>query len=170
MTPNDKILNMKRIFDAALNLAALKSSDYSGDTDSMQNFRAFGWKGIVVRLSDKIQRLIQFSKKETFKVKDESMEDTLLDIINYAALTLIMYREGKKMSGSGGPPLYSEAPVGDPKAKERNKILSDMVKNITQPVANNLDSRIDEAIETFYRNNKLFPGAFIRLRLDDRGL
>jgi hypothetical protein len=87
MTPADKIEKMRAIFNKALLLAADKGHDYSGTEDGMGNFRTFGWKGIVVRLDDKMQRLIQFCKGGTLKVKTESVEDTLIDLINYAALT-----------------------------------------------------------------------------------
>lgn len=93
MTPEDKIEKMRMIFNRALMLASAKGHDYSGSTDGMGNFRTFGWKGIVVRLDDKMQRLIQFCKQGELKVKTESVEDTLTDLINYAALTLIQYRE-----------------------------------------------------------------------------
>lgn len=96
MTPADKIFAMEKIFTTALTLASKKGRDYSGNDDGLGNFRTFGWKGIVVRLEDKMQRVIQFCKTGSFKVKDESVEDTLLDLINYAALTLIMYREENK--------------------------------------------------------------------------
>ena len=93
MTPAEKLLEMEKIFDGALALAAKKGRDYSGSDDGLKNFRTFGWKGIVVRLEDKMQRLIHFSKSESLLVTDESIEDTLVDLINYAALTLIMKRD-----------------------------------------------------------------------------
>ena len=93
MTPFDKMEAMQSIFKQALALAGKKGNDYSGKEDAMRNFRTFGWKGIVVRLEDKMQRLITFAKGDGVKVKDESLEDTLLDHINYACLCLIAYRE-----------------------------------------------------------------------------
>lgn len=82
-------------------ISKAKSHDYSGDEDPMSNFRqceAMGlpaWKGIVVRLTDKLSRIQNFCKKESLQVKDESVEDTLLDMANYALLCIIMYRETK---------------------------------------------------------------------------
>jgi hypothetical protein len=39
-----------------------------------------------VRMTDKMSRLAQFTKNGELKVKDESLEDTLVDLINYAVL------------------------------------------------------------------------------------
>jgi len=102
MTPADKILAMEDIFKTALDLASKKGLDYSGNSDGLRNFKTFGWKGIVVRLEDKMQRIIQFCKTGSFKVKDESIKDTLIDLINYAALTLIMYQEENNNQSVGG--------------------------------------------------------------------
>jgi hypothetical protein len=95
ITPHEKTAAMEKIFAHALEIAIAKGHDYSGIEDGMKNFRTFGWKGIVVRLEDKMQRLINFAKSDEMKVKDESVEDTLLDLINYAALCIIMRSEEK---------------------------------------------------------------------------
>jgi len=39
---------------------------------------------------------MQFMKAEKLKVKDEKIEDTLLDLANYALITLILYQESKE--------------------------------------------------------------------------
>ena len=79
---------MKTLYDK-------KNADYSGDQDPLANLREFGWKGGVVRLSDKYFRLKNFAKSGKLKVKDESIRDTLLDMANYALLTIILYEEEK---------------------------------------------------------------------------
>ncbi len=82
-------------------ISLAKGHDYSGSDDPMSNFRmceAMGlpaWKGIVVRLGDKLSRIQNFCKKESLQVKDESVEDTLIDMANYALLCIIMYRESR---------------------------------------------------------------------------
>jgi hypothetical protein len=38
-----------------------------------------------------------FAKKETLKVKDESIKDTLIDMANYALIALILYEEQNKV-------------------------------------------------------------------------
>jgi aspartate carbamoyltransferase catalytic subunit len=54
------------------------------------------WKGILIRLGDKMSRLESFARKESFQVKDESLIDTLRDVSVYAILAIILYREEKK--------------------------------------------------------------------------
>ena len=49
------------------------------------------WKGILVRMSDKWARIVQLSTKEA-AVKDETIEDTLLDLANYALLCILVRR------------------------------------------------------------------------------
>lgn len=92
-TTDDKMKAMQEIFDSCLEIAYKKSHDYAGVTDSLSNFRTFGWKGVVVRLGDKFNRVANFSKQEEMYVKDESVEDTLMDMINYASICLMLYRQ-----------------------------------------------------------------------------
>lgn len=80
--------------------------DYAGSDDRFSNFRlceAMGiptWKGIVIRMSDKLSRIMCFAKADALKVKDESVEDTLIDLANYALLCLCAYRDEAAKKGS----------------------------------------------------------------------
>jgi hypothetical protein len=86
-------------FDALLRkmaaIHAAKNHDYARPEvkDYYANFReceAFGipaYKGILIRMSDKWSRIKGLSMKEA-AVKDESIEDTMLDLANYALLYL----------------------------------------------------------------------------------
>ena len=84
--------SMKAIHDA-------KRHDYGREEDIFANFRTCemagipAWKGSCIRLGDKFSRLMGFAKKEKLQVKDESIKDTLLDMANYALITLILYEE-----------------------------------------------------------------------------
>ena len=80
-----------------------KSHDYTGaDSDPFINLRLSekmgidAWKGALVRMGDKFSRLCSFAKKDTFQVKEESVEDTLVDMANYSLICLILYREKLK--------------------------------------------------------------------------
>ena len=42
-----------------------------------------------IRLEDKLNRLKSLNFSRTIKVKNESIEDTLMDLANYAIMTLI---------------------------------------------------------------------------------
>lgn len=56
-------------------------------------------KGFLVRLIDKVSRLSSFADSGTFEVEDESLEDTVIDVMNYAVLILAFYRD--KQHGHG---------------------------------------------------------------------
>lgn len=86
---NPLINSMEDTFATCLRVAKDKNHDYAGGGDPLANFREFGSFGIVVRLSDKFKRLTNYFKSGgVLKVKDETMKDTLRDIINYAAILL----------------------------------------------------------------------------------
>jgi hypothetical protein len=54
----------------------------------------FGITASVVRMSDKMERLKSLTKKKT-QVKDESVKDTLLDLANYAIMTVMHLNKEK---------------------------------------------------------------------------
>lgn len=80
----------KDITDEMLKTYVAKSSDY-GDSFS-ESFADHGLSAGVIRISDKYNRLKNLSKKTERKVKDESIEDTLLDMANYCIMTVIELR------------------------------------------------------------------------------
>jgi len=80
----DRVKQMKEIQDKALELFARKNADY-GDA-----FATFGVIGVLVRIEDKIKRALSISNKGVTLVNDESLQDTLLDLHNYAAMALIL--------------------------------------------------------------------------------
>lgn len=73
-----------------------KNRDYARKADPFSNFRACeaagisATDGVLTRMSDKWERLVNLIRKEregeTFGVFDESIEDTLLDLANYAVI------------------------------------------------------------------------------------
>ena len=89
--------DVENIISELAEVRAAKGHDYSGTTDTLDNLRAFGWKGVVVRLGDKFHRLKHFILSgEDLLVKDESIEDTLQDFVNYALFSLILYRQERQ--------------------------------------------------------------------------
>jgi len=70
----------------------VKNSDYANGDDPYSNFRSseiFGVSpvtGIMLRAMDKFQRVATFDKNGKLSVKDESVLDALLDILNYVIL------------------------------------------------------------------------------------
>lgn len=70
-----------------------KNHDY-GDS-AHKTFEQFGLTSFLVRLSDKLNRAITLNKVEA-KIKDEKIEDTLLDMANYCVMALIELRKEKE--------------------------------------------------------------------------
>jgi hypothetical protein len=83
-------------------LHARKNADYAKTTDPLSNLRqceAFGipaWKGVLIRITDKFSRVTQLGSGKEAQVKDESIEDTLMDMAVYSLLAIVLLREGKK--------------------------------------------------------------------------
>ena len=67
-----------------------KNADY-GDSFS-KSYQEFGLTAPIVRMSDKMERLKSLTKADA-KVKDESIRDTLIDLANYAMMTVIELEE-----------------------------------------------------------------------------
>lgn len=73
-----------------------KNNDY-GDAFG-RTFEKLGLISAVTRISDKYNRLESLATSTEQKVKDESIEDTLMDMANYCIMTII---ELRKSVGSG---------------------------------------------------------------------
>lgn len=79
-------------------LHSRKNHDYAGG-DPLSNLRAPeeigipAAKGIIVRLMDKWGRLKTFFRGETYRVKEESVKDTLMDNAVYSLLCIIVLEE-----------------------------------------------------------------------------
>jgi len=73
-----------------------KNHDYAGGKHTHEPFANFTRvesmgittteKGLLVRMTDKMSRLSTFCQEGEFKVTDESLRDTILDLINYGIL------------------------------------------------------------------------------------
>ena len=80
----NRIEQLKIIQEEALTLFEKKNTDY-GDA-----FATFGLIGVLVRIQDKIQRLVSITKNGVHLVNDESLRDTLIDLHNYAAMGIMV--------------------------------------------------------------------------------
>lgn len=84
---NQKEYIHSKICNYIHNLYKEKNSDYG---DSYSKVRAKYPEAICVRLNDKLSRLEQLMKQGyEQRVKDEHLEDTLIDIANYAIIELV---------------------------------------------------------------------------------
>ena len=82
-----RVLQYKKVQEEALELFTKKNKDY-GDA-----FAQYGTVGIMVRLGDKIGRLLSVSKNGINLVNSESLRDTLIDLHNYAAMGIMLLDE-----------------------------------------------------------------------------
>lgn len=75
-------------------LYARKNHDY--DDSFGKSYAEWGLPMVCIRLGDKFERLKAFAKGGELTVSDESIEDTLMDLANYAIMTLVERRLAKK--------------------------------------------------------------------------
>ena len=85
-------------------LLASKQHDYGHG-----NITAFGLQGVLVRLSDKVERLINL-KSRTGTAKNESLVDTLRDIVGYCVIALMLNDETFNLDLGED---YEDKPVSD---------------------------------------------------------
>lgn len=84
----DKVQRHKEICNYLTALYETKNKDY-GDSFA-KSFNEYGMTMSCIRLEDKLNRLKALTiKKQDQQVMDESIEDTLMDLANYAIMTAI---------------------------------------------------------------------------------
>ena len=82
-----------------LNLFSKKMMDYGlgnislgGNLNSLDD-KNYALQGIQIRLTDKVNRLKNLFKNGENFVKDESVEDTFMDIANYGIIGLLLLKD-----------------------------------------------------------------------------
>ena len=95
---------VRKQYSKCMDIMKRKNHDYAGSegNDPFKNLKGVDnmgicdvETGIMVRLTDKFQRLANFLKCGRLMVNDENVSDTINDFINYLAL-LNTYIENKK--------------------------------------------------------------------------
>jgi len=76
----------KQLIEEIHNTYKIKNADYGNSFGDQ--FEEHGLLSAVIRLDDKMRRLKTLSKQEA-QVKDESIRDTVLDLANYAIMTVM---------------------------------------------------------------------------------
>ena len=84
---NKRVLQYKEIQKEAIELFIKKNNDY-GDA-----FANYGPIGVLVRMGDKINRLVNLDKTKIQLIEKESIRDTLIDLHNYSAMALMLLDE-----------------------------------------------------------------------------
>jgi hypothetical protein len=91
----------------AKGLMESKNKDYTGGGSVFANLEActiigiHPVKGTIIRMIDKLQRLNSYVVNGELAVKDEGVEDTLIDIINYSVLIGGMIKDDKSKVKEG---------------------------------------------------------------------
>ena len=86
----NKIEIHKNICDSLNDLYKKKNQDY-GDSFG-KSYKEYGLTMSCIRLEDKLNRLKSLNKNGNAQVKDESIQDTLMDLANYAIMTTVAIR------------------------------------------------------------------------------
>lgn len=80
----DRLQQLEKIQNECKQVFEKKNKDY-GDA-----FSQHGTVGVLVRISDKMSRFTNISKKGLeISVSDETLKDTLMDLHNYAAMAIM---------------------------------------------------------------------------------
>lgn len=88
--------NVQSFMDITTDMAktyAAKNHDYGNSFG--ESLDEFGLVAAVVRMGDKMNRIKSLIKKKA-EVKDESIQDTLLDLANYAIMTVMWMDKTKE--------------------------------------------------------------------------
>jgi len=90
----DYIRNIEAVFNDTLEIIKAKSADYATEDDPFKNFRVaetLGFdlsEGILIRMSDKFSRISNLLQHPP-NVANESITDTLADLVAYSAILLV---------------------------------------------------------------------------------
>lgn len=113
MTREELLKHHEIICKQARDLMDKKNRDYAGN-DGLEPFANFTRvesmgicsteQGFMVRLTDKMSRISSILESGKNHVKDESFEDTMVDVINYIVL-LSAYRQEKRLKAQYGESL-----------------------------------------------------------------
>lgn len=85
-----KVDNFDTILSIMSSLYHNKNHDYGNSFE--KSCDEFGLTSPIIRMSDKLNRLKTLSKTSPV-IGDEKIEDTLLDLANYAVMTLVWLKE-----------------------------------------------------------------------------
>jgi hypothetical protein len=115
MTREELLKHHEVLCKQARDLMDMKNRDYAGNDgkEPFANFtrvEAMGIcsteQGFMVRLTDKMSRLSSIIESGKNHVKDESFEDTMVDVINYIVL-LSAYRQEQRLKAQYGDNLFN---------------------------------------------------------------
>jgi len=103
MNTEEFLTRMERFYELSRKICEKKVKDYCSVDDAFKNFRACETiglcsvsQGIAVRMSDKLTRIGNLLEKKP-DVIDESIEDSLMDLANYAAILYLWLTKNEEL-------------------------------------------------------------------------
>jgi len=81
------MIQLKTIQQEAFELFVQKNTDYGNA------FATHGIVGVLLRIQDKLNRMMSISDSSIILVNDETLRDTLLDLHNYAAMGIMLIKD-----------------------------------------------------------------------------
>jgi hypothetical protein len=102
MTINEEVVMFTELTKAMSDTFAKKRHDYGQTTE--ETYKKFGPVSMLTRMHDKMGRLdTLLVSGDVNHVKDEKVEDTLLDLANYALITILEMRKAyQRLSSATG--------------------------------------------------------------------
>lgn len=94
--------DFEEVLDEMRDLHDRKMADYGRPADPFANVRASedfgveGWVGSLIRANDKMRRLQSASQGS--ELRNEGIEDSLIDLANYAVIALVLYRQSRDVT------------------------------------------------------------------------
>lgn len=89
---NKKIESFKQLTGEMVALYTRKNRDYGNSFTEM--YKEWGPMYPLSRMQEKLRRAIQLMRSGEAQVTEEKVADTLLDLANYALMTILEIKEG----------------------------------------------------------------------------
>ena len=106
MTTREELFKLHQdMCNEALELMKKKNDDYASSTDPFMNFRRAEYLGfstaelgVLIRMTDKMSRISAFLNRGELSLKNESVYDAIVDIVNYSVILagLLKDRDNRK--------------------------------------------------------------------------
>lgn len=100
----------ERLINSIHEMYVKKNADYGSSFDL--SLDEFGLVSSAIRMTDKLNRFKQLMDSEGL-VKDEKLEDTLLDLANYAIMTVMWLENEKEESCESGEHTKPKIGLGE---------------------------------------------------------
>ncbi len=119
MTQEKYLERFNQVTEYLNTLTARKNSDYAGENNAFQNFNLIEIltsgkistsAGILVRITDKVQRIANLLAKPP-AVVEEAIEDSLLDLAVYSIIEYLWLTSGKEVLPLPGNSTVAQEPI-----------------------------------------------------------